>query len=342
MDYTHREQEILRIALDKFQKTTGLPTEVQSNVHPPVLGPDAVVRIRNKDFAAKVKVNLRRVHVAAAMHELVNYPMKGLIITRYVTPQIANYLKELNIAFIDTAGNAYINEPPVFVYVRGNRPTDDLAQEPRHRAFQPAGLKLLFALLCNPGLERNPYREITKKAGVALGTVNWILKDLVKMGYILDMGKQGRSLLMKKDLLKRWVTTYPEMLRPRQLRGRYKAKDRDWWKNTVFLTNTDFDTYWGGEIAVAKLTGYLKPMIVTIYTEERLDKFTLRNRLKKDPAGDVEILIPFWTFEHRYQNRQIVPPLLVYADLLATGDPRNIEAAKVIYDQELIGLIEED
>ncbi len=31
----------------------------------------------------------------------------------------------------------------------------------------------------------------------------------------------------------------------------------------------------------------------------------------------------------------IAPPLLVYADLIASGDDRNIEAAEIIYDNYL-------
>lgn len=122
--------------------------------------------------------------------------------------------------------------------------------------------------------------------------------------------------------------------------GRYKAKDRDWWQNIILPTSTDFNTCWGAEIAATKLTGYLTPMTVTIYTDEPLGKFTLEHRLKKEPQGEVEILKPFWKFGYRHQDRHIVPPILVYADLLAAGDPRNIETAKVIYDQELLDLSE--
>lgn len=35
----------------------------------------------------------------------------------------------------------------------------------------------------------------------------------------------------------------------------------------------------------------------------------------------------------------MVHPILVYADLIATGDPRNIEAAKIIYEAEVVQYI---
>jgi hypothetical protein len=335
MEYKQREQEILNAALDIFQKTTGIPVTVQPE-------PDGVVLIRNIPFKFVVQTNLRRVHVAAIVHELTNDPLKWMIITRYVTPPLADYLRQQDIAFIDTAGNAYVNEPPVYIFIRGNKPEVDFTPNLRYRIFQPAGLKLIFAFLCNPGLETQPYRTIAGKATVALGTVNWVMKDLIQMGYLLELGQQGRRLLKKKELLNRWVTAYPEGLRPKQTLGRYHAKDKDWWKNITFPTDTNYNTYWGGEIAAMKLTGYLKPMIVTIYTKELPGKIVLKYRLTKDPEGEVELLKPFWDFEHNFQNRGIVPPILVYADLIATGDPRNIETARIVYDRELTGLIGEN
>jgi hypothetical protein len=39
---------------------------------------------------------------------------------------------------------------------------------------------------------------------------------------------------------------------------------------------------------------------------------------------------------------KVVPPLLIYADLMATGDARAIEAAEINYDNYLTRLIRED
>ncbi len=41
-------------------------------------------------------------------------------------------------------------------------------------------------------------------------------------------------------------------------------------------------------------------------------------------------------------EKGLVPPLLIYADLMATGDARVIEAAEIIYDNYLTRLIVED
>ena len=343
MKTKYTEKEVLREVLEGLQKTTKLDVETQHNVIYEPYGPDATIRItwQNMEwyFAAEVKNTLTRAMLGGAIQQLRTYPEKGLLVTRYVTPQMADLLKEMDIPFADAAGNAYINEPPLFIFIKGNKPVDKYRERASIRAFQPTGLQVVFALLCNPGLENAPFREIAEIADVALGTVGWVIRDLKQMGHLIDMGKRGRRLIRKEKLLNRWVTTYPDQLRPKKLLAHYRATDVDWWKNTKLAA---FQAYWGGEIAATILTKYLKPQIVTIYTRQPLGELLLKNKIKKDPNGDIEILKAFWKFEYNWPYRNLVHPLLIYADLLATGDTRNIETAEIIYEQNLTGFIRED
>jgi len=109
----------------------------------------------------------------------------------------------------------------------------------------------------------------------------------------------------------------------------------------------NFGAHWGGEVAAAKLTEYLKPQLVTIYAKKTPGKLLLMHRLRKEPDGNVEVLNTFWNFDHRWTNldekhRDLVHPILIYADLLATGDARNIETAEIIYEREITRFIRED
>ena len=102
----------------------------------------------------------------------------------------------------------------------------------------------------------------------------------------------------------------------------------------------------GGEVAAAYLTKYLKPKVVTIYAKEP-GRIALAHRLRKKPDGNVEILKIFWNFEHLRQPTlrdytDLVHPILIYADLMATGDARNIETAEIIYEQQLAYFIEKN
>jgi hypothetical protein len=335
--------KILEKALDAFQKETGLNGDIHDYGYDEVGYPDALIRIAYEDveldFAVEVKLGITRAAIGVVAQGFLKFPEKGLLVTRHVNPRIAELLKKMAIPFIDTAGNAYINEPPLYIFIKGNK----LAKEPHperiQRAFRPAGLQVLYVLLCNPGIEDEPLREIAKAADVALGTVSWVMKELERMGFLIEMGRRGRRLVRKDNILKRWVTAYPEQLRPKLFRGRFRAINYDWWKD---INIKDFGAYWGGEVAAAVLTKYLRPEIVTIYTKDPIGKLVLKHKLKKDPDGNVEILNRFWNFKLNTFNNDLVHPVLVYADLMATGDNRNIETAGMIYDAEIVRFIRED
>ena len=69
---------------------------------------------------------------------------------------------------------------------------------------------------------------------------------------------------------------------------------------------------------------------------EALATLVKRHRLRADPNGNVEVLDTFWNFHPpRGTPPDLVPPLLVYADLMATLDPRNLEVAKRIRAEHL-------
>lgn len=183
--------------------------------------------------------------------------------------------------------------------------------------------------------------------GVALGTVGWVMAGLKDAGFIFDYGnKKGRELIEYKRLLDRWVETYPEKLRPKAHLGYYQAEDPYW--------RQDFDiqkhnAYWGGEIAAAHYTTYLKPAVATVYLQKmEKNKFLAHARLKAAPkalleeAGKVRIYDTFWLEALLpfldFATPGVVPPLLAYADLIASADARNLETAEMIYDKYIARL----
>ncbi len=98
----------------------------------------------------------------------------------------------------------------------------------------------------------------------------------------------------------------------------------------------------GGEFAASVLTNYLKPQLATIYMKQPVSAFLLKNRIRKASDGNIEILEAFWGTEHNWPYLDLVHPILIYADLTASADVRNIETAGIIYEQELTRFIRED
>lgn len=307
---------------------------------------DAFVRVRHGTevaiYAAEVKRWLTPAQVGAVVARLRGIGQLALLVTDYVTPPVAAQLKALDVAFADVAGNAYLRGKTFLVWVTGRRPPE-LANAPRaQRAYQPTGLKLLFALLCNPGWIDLNYRELAMRASVAHGTVGWVMRDLVQDGFLIETGGRrvrARRLRNRRVLLERWVEAYLRTLRPQIILGRYQAEKPDWWRT---LDPLKYGALLGGEPAAAVLTEYLKPGIVTLYLNQVPGNLIVDHRLRAAKDGNVELRERFWGFEYDWNHPTLTPPLLIYADLLGTGDARCIETARRIFDGHLARLVAED
>jgi len=260
-----------------------------------------------------------------------------LLVADYLTPPIADQLRANQQQFADTAGNAYLEGPAFLVYVTGRKPKEGKVTRP-NKTFTATGLKVLFALICDPELADAPHRTIAAAAAVALGAVPAALADLQQLGKLLVATK--RRLNGDKRLLDEWALAYARALRGKTLLATYVAQKFDTWQKWEL---DPAQARWGGEPAAHLLVQYLRPGVLTIYTEKLPPRLMVEQRLVK--AGRmaqehlVEVRKPFWGETLRTEGRvDTVPPALVYADLLATGDGRCIETAQMVYEQYLAGL----
>lgn len=265
-----------------------------------------------------------------------------LIITDYVNPRQAERLKNAGVEFLDRCGNGYLNRPPLYYYVTGHRPNKLVSPGARMpRPFNKSGLRVVYALLCEQKLVSGTFREIASWSGVSLGTLHIVLKDLEAAGFLVTLPDGGRSLVRTRHLVERWVTAYPEGLRPKLVRGTFRCA------SFADLITQDLPAgfFWGGDVAARRLTGTLRPETGIIYcpAPEELIK---EKRLYRDPAGNIDLYDAFWRAGgaegDNHEQAGVVHPLLVYADLLASGDARNIEAAQEVYEQYLVRLVRED
>ena len=337
---TDPEKDLLKKTLALLEETTGIiATVLKWESGMPDRGFDATVELKKEKVKAQFTVQIKRtLHEAALAHLILKmqHLNRPMVVAQYVTPPLAERLKQRNVAFIDIAGNAYINLPGLFVYVTGRKPPKIEKEAQKIKAFRPTGLKVIFALLCMPELVQAPYREIARVADVALGTVDLVLNDLKRINYLVERGKLPRRLIEIRGLLDAWVTAYGQQLRPKIYIGRFRGPATDWWLTKDWKK---LNAYLGGEPAADRLTHYLKPEKITLYIRGDMETFLLQNRLHKDPDGDVALFKAFWNFAYPWNYQDLVPPLLIYAELIATGKDRNIETGKLIYEKYLTGLI---
>lgn len=269
-----------------------------------------------------------------------------LILTEYVNPTLAERLRHWGLYFADTAGNVWIDTPELLILVTGRKPPPRRIDERPMRLFQPAGLRLLFLLLCEPDRARLPTRRLAEQAGVANGTVGWILKDLTQLGY-LHVLRGRRRFIPDKALLTRWLQGYEAQLRPKLIRARFWTDQPDWWKSTTF----DGERFaLGGEAAAERLTDYLRGVTTTIYQNpdltqaaeqlRQLDRWKQQARMRPEVGWNVELLDRFWPLDLTPEQPGLVPVTLIYTDLMLSGDDRCLETAERLYDRYLAGRFE--
>ncbi len=255
-----------------------------------------------------------------------------IVVAPYITAQMADYCIKNGIQFMDAAGNIYFKQEGVHLQIVGRKRALPAITMPVDRANTGMGLRVVFALLCDPALLNAPYRDIAAAAGVALGTVGWVFYAMAHNGDMLAAKGRNRRLVEPRRMLDEWTMNYPLRLRPKLGAQRFRGTQDNWWKNDLAGR---YNALLGGEAAGELLTNYRKAADITIYVNGDPAKLIIDNKLKADPHGEIEILPQFWHFEAKPPVPGTVPPLLAYADLMAAPDPRDRELAKLIYERYL-------
>lgn len=329
-------QTHLRIKLAEYKKAR---VKADARRHP-----DAVLTIDNEQYIAEVKRWAQHVHLGALIEQVKRHP-KAILVADYVNPRMAERLRDADVQFVDTAGNAFIHTHLHHIQIKGNRKPDEpvgATKRGRQKAFATTTLKVTYALLCKPELVAATYREIHQATGVALGTVAKAIDDLREAGYLVQHENE-RRLVRREAMLRVWVERYPAALRPKLQLGVFLAERMDWWKT---FDLAPFNACWGGEIAGAHYTRDLKPVAATVYVPKaNYLKLVAAAHLRKqaiptNDVGNVELLTPFWNI--REGQERFVHPILTYADLIGTGHVRNIEAARKLYEDRIAEHLGED
>lgn len=328
----YRNNDFIYEAVANLESVINIPIDIETTR----ANYDAILKIKNMQFVVEAKSAMRTSNqglILSQLEEIRNTSNRPIIfIADYISKEGASQLKERGFNYIDTAGNAFISKDDVMIYVEGQKRTVKHKTN-QSRAFQEAGVKIIFHLLINSENLQNSYREIAQKVGVALGSVSNVMAELEELNYLMKT-KEKRVLKNKEELLERWLVEFNTVLKPRIIRSRMKFIDPDMAQNwRQKLLNQHSDILWGGEPAGAILTDNLRPQEFTIYSNLEMPEIAKTLRLVPDKTGNVEVRQKFWKEENG--NLNITPALLIYTDLMNSGYGRNVEIANQIFENEL-------
>lgn len=233
--------------------------------------------------------------------------------------------RALGINYLDQAGNTYINFDGVRIDVRGRRavkanlaPSNTVDARGGVNLFSPKRAQVIFAILSWPELITRPVRDIAAAAGVSLGQVQQTLDLLVRYG-LLGEGKQFLDH-KRQQLIDQWAAAYRTGL------GSH-ARTKFFSGAIDHLESEIMPLYISGEAAVPDL---LRPETLVLYTRELPTDLIRTHRWRRnDDRPNIFLRPQFWQIpgEAEKPGPHKAPWLLIYADLLASGDGRQREAA---------------
>jgi hypothetical protein len=149
-----------------------------------------------------------------------------------------------------------------------------------------------------------------------------VIDELGGGGYLYP-GAEGRQLARGGELLDRWAEAYSITLHSSLALGEFSVDDLSWWPDSESEMRS-LGIQVGGEAGAVLIDPHLRPSSLTLYAEQLPARFIGRHRMARaENRGNVHIRERFWHVPE--PGSWVVPSPLIYADLLASGDPRQRE-----------------
>lgn len=250
-----------------------------------------------------------------------------LVIGTRIAPRLATAIRDNGDWYADARGNAYISDLGIRVDIRNQRPpAATRGQDTAKNLVSARRSQVIFCFLTWPELLSASVRTVATAAGVSTFVVHETRHALVDEGYL----HPGATRIDRFDeLVDRWAGAFPLGLGRDLTLGTFAGEpDPHAW------IDAGAPLYVSGEFAVPAIRG----TSLTMYAPEILPRAVAASRWHR-PAPDEEPTVTvrrtFWTppVSNRSVPGSVAPELLVYADLLASRDPRQREVALDLREQ---------
>lgn len=314
-----------------------------------------------REASTRYRSTFRRIkHIAQlsiVRDEFGQHATPCLLLTDYLSRELAENARRLGIEFLDAAGNAYLRLGGNLIWSIGNKrgpadgtlndalPDDEAHGQLAHTSLLAphantgtvAATQILFAMLMEPaGFGRLTQRDFARMAGVGVGTVSAMLAAFAARGWVRLSERTGTmtgrigALLEPELLLQEFAVNYAARLRDRIILRRFDVGER--------LPNEQLASIpgmlWGGEVAAEQLLGGFRPASFTLYADpqqpDALRHLVSTYRLRAAAAGSVVVMAKFWQGPTPYDKAGHVPPALIFAELMAQASVRGVERAALV------------
>ncbi len=305
---------------------------------------DGYVLVHTPTGNARIYLELVRTHLTAAIADRVVARARAragagvLLVAPYVPPAIGETLAEADVNYVDEVGNYRLAIGENYLAMKeGRKPA---RRPPGVQGTRLAGYKVIFTLLARPDYLALPVRELAVKAGVGKTAAADAVNRLAAQGLV---GKGAhRQVLDQRELMDRWLAGYVTYVRPRLFLGAYRTRHLDPPALEAAIEGAPPPGHWalGGGAAAQRMTRYYRGPTTVLHLESGPPQRFLREigALRADD-GDLIVLGAPGPVAFEGTEPHLAHPLLVYTELYAGHDERAREAAQLLADKFLQGVV---
>ena len=340
------ENALLKACEETLRKTLGGQLGLRRNA--PRAGADAAFSahlpaLGAVDLAAIVRRGLRPAVLPLLMERVRQVEESGrraLVCADYISPPLAERLRDLGVWYVDAAGNAYLQEGnALYVYADGHRLA--AAPPPRGQTYSEAGARAVYFLARHGPKVAATYRDIQATTAVSLDKISKVFGELEARQVIAVRGRGRYEVVAPDRLLDLWVDGFADRLAPELEIARCRAAEGD---DLVGLLRREAPALKtvtvAGEIGADLVTGHLRANAARLYLAPE-DEARIRRVLRLAPARDGPIVL-CRAFATDLADEGVTEDALrvahgavLYAELMAAGDARLGETALRLRREQL-------
>lgn len=294
-----------------------------------------------REFLLAVEIRQGRIGHAAARHWIertaADTKRDWLLAAPAIGQEVGDQLRAAGRSFLDATGNCFLCLADG-QFVADFRAERRAALRPAVTRAAPANLRVLFALLADPRNLRRPIRELATRSSTSHQTVATTLAGLRAESHLARIGRSGHAWVGGRttELVDRFVAGWRTQLRPRLIAATLRTggtPEQDETAIERLLEREAVAFGFGGSAGACRIAPYYRSAITVVHADTTWRaEWSRELRAAQSQNGSLVVLQTMGADDIDGDTRH-VHPLLLYAELQTSTDPREREFAREFLPQ---------